>query len=71
MKTGDTKYYKLKQLKNNGIVSGYLSLIGRQYGYIVQLHFFGKPGYRIDKVFQSYEKAERFFDDVLNGREKA
>ena len=64
MKTSDTKYYRIKQIIKGGRVVGYLDLIGRQYGYIVQLHYFDTPGYKVSGVFDSIDKAERFFDDV-------
>lgn len=67
MKTGDTKYYSVKQIKKDGRVVGYLDLIGRQYGYIVQLHYYDTPGYKVNKVFDSFEQAENYFYDVLNG----
>lgn len=65
MKTGDTKYYRVKQIKRSGHVVGYLALIGRQYGYIVQLHYYDTPGYKINDIFDSIEKAENRFDDIL------
>ena len=66
MKTGDTKYYHIKQIIKNGKVTGTLILIGRQYGYIVQLHYFDTPGYKVNKSFDSIEKAKNYFDDILN-----
>ena len=65
MKTGDTKYYRVKQIIRNGRVVGTLILICRVYGYIVQLHYYDTPGYKVNDVFVSIDKAERFFDDVL------
>lgn len=65
MKTGDTKYYRVKQIKKGGRVAGNLYLIGRQYGYIVQLHYFNTPGYKVNKTFDSLAQAEKYFDDVL------
>ena len=65
MKTGDTKYYSVKQTKREGRVAGNLILIGRQYGYIVQLHYFNMPGYKVNKTFDSLAQAEKYFDDVL------
>lgn len=65
MKTGDTKYYRVKQIKKTGKVVGNLCLIGRAYGYIVQLHYFDIPWYKVNQVFDSMVKAERYFDDVL------
>ena len=65
MKTGDTKYYRVKQIKKGGRVAGNLILIGRQYGYIVQLHYFNIPGYKANKTFDSLAQAEKYFDDVL------
>ena len=65
MKTGDTKYYRVKQIKKDGRVAGNLILIGRQYGYIVQLHYFNMPGYKVNKSFDSLAQAENYFDDVL------
>lgn len=65
MKTGDTKYYRVKQIKKGGRVAGHLILIGRQYGYIVQLHYFNMPGYKVNKTFDSLAQAEKYFDDVL------
>lgn len=70
MKTGDTKYFHTKQIKKNGKVIGYLTMIGRQYGFIVQLHFFDKPGYEINQTFCTEHEAEKFytktFKDVTN-----
>jgi len=65
MKTGDTKYYRVKQIIRNGRVVGYLVLVGRVYGYIVQLHYYDTPGYKVNNAFDSIDKAERFFDDVF------
>jgi hypothetical protein len=65
MKTGDTKYYRVEQVKQAGRVAGNLILIGRVYGYIVQLHYFNTPGYKVDKCFDSLDKAENFFGEVL------
>lgn len=65
MKAGDTKYYRVEQVKKAGRVAGNLILIGRVYGYIVQLHYFNTPGYKVDKCFDSFSKAESFFDEVL------
>jgi len=65
MKAGDTQYYRVKQIIKNGRVVGDLILIGRVYGYIVQLHYYDMPGYKVNNVFVSIDKAERFFDDVL------
>ena len=65
MKTGDTKYYRVKQIKKDGRVAGDLILIGRAYGYIVQLHYYDTPGYKVNKVFDTITKAEKCFDDVL------
>lgn len=67
MKTGDTKYYRVEQIKKSDRVAGNLILIGRVYGYIVQLHYFNTPGYKVDKCFDSFSKAEKCFDDVLRG----
>ena len=64
MKTGDTKYYRVKQIKKGGRIAGDLLLIGREYGYIVQLHYFDIPGYKVDKSFDSIAKAENYFDKV-------
>ena len=64
MKTGDTKYYRVKQIKKDGRVVGNLELIGRQYGYIVQLHYFDAPGYKVNKTFDSIYDAEKYFDSV-------
>lgn len=61
MKYGDTKYYHVKQIKKDGHVVGDLILIGRTYGYIVQLHYYNCPGYVINEQFNSIEKAEAFF----------
>ena len=64
MKTDDTKYYRVKQIKKSGRIVGNLLLIGRAYGYIVQLHYFGTPGYKVNKTFDSIAKAENYFDKV-------
>lgn len=64
MKYGDTKYYCVKQIKKDGHVIGNLILIGRAYGYIVQLHYYNRPGYVINKQFNSIEKAENFFRET-------
>ena len=64
MKTDDTKYYRVKQIKNDGRIVGDLLLIGRAYGYIVQLHYFDTPGYKVDKSFDSIAKAESYFNKV-------
>lgn len=65
MKTGDTKYFRVKQIIKDGRVAGDLVLIGRQYGYIVQLHYFDTPGYKVNETFNSLVKAENRFDSVL------
>ena len=67
MKTGDTKYYKVKQIIKSGRCVGDLILIGRAYGYIVQLHYYDVPGYKYNQTFDTMTQAERFFDDVLRG----
>jgi hypothetical protein len=66
MKSYDVKYYRVKQIKKGVRVAGNLILIGRQYGYIVQLHYFDTPGYKENKTFDSFEQAEKYFDDVLS-----
>ena len=65
MKTGDTKYFRVKQIKKDGRVAGNLVLVGRQYGYIVQLHYFDTPGYKVNETFNSLVQAENRFDSVL------
>lgn len=62
---GDTKYYRVKQIIKDGRVAGDLVLIGRQYGYIVQLHYFDTPGYKVNESFNSLVQAENRFDSVL------
>lgn len=64
MKMGDTKYYRVKQIKKGGRIAGDLILIGRAYGYIVQLHYFDTPGYNVNKTFDSIAKAESYFNKV-------
>ena len=61
MEYGGTKYYTIKQIKKNGHVIGNLILIGKACGYIVQLHYFDRPGYVINEQFDSMGKAENFF----------
>ena len=70
MKTGDTRYIHVKQIKRNGAVIGNLCMLGRQYGYIIQLHYYAIPGYAINAVFESENKAERFFNRILAEVEK-
>ena len=65
MKFGDTKYYKVKQILENGKCIGNIVLIGRCYGYIVQLHYFNIPGYKINKCFSNIFHAENYFYKVL------
>ena len=65
MKYGDTKYYHVKQIKCGGHVVGILTLTGRVYGFIVQLHYFDVPGYKVNRVFNSMAAAERFYNEVL------
>lgn len=55
---------KFKQVKHNGKVVGYLLLTRKAYGYNVQLHYFDRPGYPIDRYFPTEEKAGAFFDKV-------
>ena len=62
---GDTKHYRVKQIRKDGSVAGDLVLIGRQYGYIVQLHYFDTPGYKVNETFDSLVQAENRFDSVL------
>lgn len=64
MKTGDTNYYRVKQIKKGGRIAGDLLLIGRAYGYIVQLHYFDTHGYKVNKTFDSIAKAESYFNKV-------
>ena len=65
MKTGETKYYRVEQLKKNDKVIGNLVLIGRSYGYIVQLHYFNIAGYKTSKQFDYFKQAENYFDNIL------
>lgn len=65
MNTGDTKYYRVKQVIKNGKPAGHLVLIGRQYGYIVQLHYYDTPGYKVNMTFESIESAAEYFNKIL------
>lgn len=67
MKYGDTKYYNVKQIKKDGHVVGDLILIGRTYGFIVQLHYHNVPGYPINEQFDTMTKAEKFFNKTWEG----
>lgn len=67
MKYGETKYYTINQIKKDGHVIGNLVLIGRAYGYIVQLHYFDCSGYAINEQFDSMIKAENFFRKIWEG----
>ena len=51
---------KTRQIKQNGKVVGYMLLTHRAYGYNVQLHYFDRAGYEIDKYFPTPEKAELY-----------
>jgi len=66
MKMGDTKYYRVKQIIKDKKCIGNLILIGRQYGYIVQLHYFAVPGYAINETYETITKAERRFNKILS-----
>lgn len=56
---------KVKQIIQNGKVVGNLILTHRAYGYHIQLHYFNKPGYAIDKYFPTEEKARFHFDRIV------
>lgn len=62
---GDTKYYHVKQIKKDGKVIGNILLIGRTYGYIVQLHYFDIPGYKVNKQFKTLDNAEIEFNKLI------
>lgn len=66
MNIGDTKYYHVKQIVKNGKCIGDLILIGRQYGYIVQLHYYAVPGYAINETYETITQAERRFNKILS-----
>ena len=70
MKTGDTKYYRVKQILKSGKPAGHLVLIGRQYGYIVQLHYYDTPGYKVNTTFEYIEDAEKYFNEILKTEAK-
>jgi hypothetical protein len=65
MNTGDTKYYRVKQILKNRKPAGHLVLIGRQYGYIVQLHYYDTPGYKVNTTFEYIEDAAEYFNEIL------
>lgn len=65
MYIGDTKYYRVKQILKNGKPAGNLELIGRQYGYIVQLHYYDTPGYKVNMTFESIGNAEEYYNKIL------
>lgn len=53
---------KCKQIVKEKKVLGNILLLHYAYGYVVQLHYYGTPGYAVNKVFPTQEKAESFFD---------
>lgn len=70
MEYGGTKYYHVKQIIKDGHCIGELILIGRTYGYIVQLHYHGLSGYVINEQFDSMRTAENFFNKTWGEMKK-
>ena len=62
---GDAKYYHVKQIIRSGKCVGYLAMIGKAYGYIVQLHYFNRSGYPINETFDTQRKAEHFYNETI------
>lgn len=57
-----TKYIKVKQIIKNKMVLGNITLTSHAYGYKVQLHYFNVPGYVINELFNTEQKAMSFFE---------
>lgn len=61
---------KLKQITKDKKVIGTLLLTHKAYGYTVDLHYFTTPGYAVQEVFPTQEKAERFFNKTYEEVQK-
>ena len=61
-----SNYLKVKQIKQNGEIVGYLTMTEKAYGIVIQLHYFNSPGYKINETFTDPYKAYKYFDSVLH-----
>lgn len=61
---------KVKQITKDKKAIGSLLLTHRAYGYVVELHYFDRPGYAVSESFTTQDKAERFFDKTYEEAQK-
>ena len=40
-------------------------LLNQPYGFVVQVHVLGKPGYPVEKYFLSLREAEPFYEQMI------
>ena len=62
----NVRYLKVKQIHKNGKIAGYLTMVEKAYGIVVQLHYFCIPGYKVNETFSNPYKAYKFFDKVFS-----